>query len=28
MSAIASAGEHEHDNHQVKFHMFHYIIKT
>jgi len=28
MSAIASAGEHAHDNHQVKIHMFHYIIKT
>jgi len=28
MSAIASAGEHAHANHQVKIHMFHYIIKT
>jgi hypothetical protein len=28
MSAIASAGEHAHDNHQVKIHNFHYIIKT
>jgi microcystin-dependent protein len=28
MSALASAGEHAHANHQVKIHMFHYIIKT